>query len=542
MAKQIIFDAKAQQLLKRGIDKLARAVSITLGPKGLNVILDRGFGSPVITNDGVTIAKEIELPNKIENIGAEIIKQAAEKTNDVAGDGTTTAVVLAHSIITAGLKNVAAGANPLGLKKGIEKAKKVIIEELRKISQSVNKYEEVANVATISSQDKEIGEMIASIIEEVGKDGIITVEESKTLGLTKDIVKGMQFDRGYISPYMVTNPEKMEAVLEDPYIIITDQKISNIHDILPLLDKILQSGKKDILIIADDVTGEALATLILNKLRGVFNVVAVKAPGFGDRRKDLLEDIAILTGGRVISEELGLKLEKSELDDLGQARRVVVDKENTTIVEGAGSKEAIEKRIKQIRTELSKVESEFDKEKLEERLAKLSGGVAVIKVGAATEVEQKEKQHRVEDAVRATKAALEEGIVPGGGVALIRALKGLEGLQVENEDEKIGVDIMKKALEEPLKRIAENAGYDGAVVLEKVKNAELYEGFNALTGEIINMMEAGIVDPTKVTRSALENAASVSSMFLTTRVVVADLPEKKEHSHEESLPEEPEEY
>jgi len=541
MAKQILFDAKAQQLLKKGIDKLAKAVSITLGPKGLNVILDRGFGSPVITNDGVTIAKEIELQNKIENIGAEIIKQAAEKTNDVAGDGTTTAVVLAHSIITAGLKNVAAGANPLGLKRGIEKAKKVIIEELRKISQGVNKHEEIANVATISSQDKEIGEMIASIIDEVGKDGIITVEESKTLGLSKEIVKGMQFDRGYISPYMVTNPEKMEAVLEDPYIIITDQKISNIHDILPLLDKILQSGRKDILIIADDVTGEALATLILNKLRGVFNVVAVKAPGFGDRRKDLLEDIAILTGGRVISEELGLKLEKLELDDLGQARRVVVDKENTTIVEGAGSKENIEKRIKQIKNELSRVESEFDKEKLEERLAKLSGGVAVIKVGAATEVEQKEKQHRVEDAVRATKAALEEGIVPGGGVALIRALPALEKIETEDEDEKVGIEIMRRALEEPLKRIAENAGYDGAVILEKVKNAGTYEGFNALTGKIVNMMEAGIVDPTKVTRSALENAASVSAMFLTTRVVVADLPEKKEHSHDEHLPEE-EEY
>jgi len=541
MAKQILFDAKAQQLLKKGIDKLAKAVSITLGPKGLNVILDRGFGSPVITNDGVTIAKEIELPNKIENIGAEIIKQAAEKTNDVAGDGTTTAVVLAHSIITAGLKNVAAGANPLGLKRGIEKAKKVVIEELRKISQGVNKHEEIANVATISSQDKEIGEMIASIIDEVGKDGIITVEESKTLGLSKEIVKGMQFDRGYISPYMVTNPEKMEAVLEDPYIIITDQKISNIHDILPLLDKILQSGRKDILIIADDVTGEALATLILNKLRGVFNVVAVKAPGFGDRRKDLLEDIAILTGGRVISEELGLKLEKTELEDLGQARRVVVDKENTTIVEGAGSKEAIEKRIKQIKNELLKAESEFDKEKLEERLAKLSGGVAVIKVGAATEVEQKEKQHRVEDAVRATKAALEEGIVPGGGVALIRTLKALDKIETESEDEKVGIEIMKKALEEPFKRIAENAGYDGAVILEKVKNTETYQGFNALTGEIVNMMEAGIVDPTKVTRSALENAASVSAMFLTTRVVVADLPEKKEHSHDEHLPEE-EEY
>ena len=536
MAKQILFDEKARQSLKKGVDKLAKAVSITLGPKGSNVILDRGFGSPVVTNDGVTIAKEIELADKIENLGAEVIKEAAEKTNDVAGDGTTTAVVLAQAIISAGLKNVAAGANPLSLKKGIDKAKTAVIEELKNISQSVNNHEEVANVATISSQDPEIGEMIASIIDEVGKDGVITVEESKTVGLSKEIVKGLQFDRGYVSPYLVTNTEKMEAVLEDPYIIITDQKISNIHDLLPLLDKILQSGKKDLLIIADDITGEALATLILNKLRGVFNAVAVKAPGFGDRRKDLLEDIAVITGGKVISEELGLKLEKTELADLGQARRIVVNKDNTTIVEGAGTKEEVERRIKQIRNELSNTESEFDREKLEERLAKLSGGVAVIKVGAATEVEQKEKQHRVEDAVRATKAALEEGIVPGGGIALIRTLPVLEKIKTDNDDEKIGVEIVKKALEEPIRKIAENAGYDGSVILEEIKKRGTYEGFNALTGEYTDMAKAGIVDPTKVTRSALENAASVASMLLTTEVVVADLPEKKE-SKGEPLPE-----
>ncbi|HOK34991.1 MAG TPA: chaperonin GroEL [Candidatus Paceibacterota bacterium] len=536
MAKQILFDEKARQSLKKGVDKLAKAVSITLGPKGSNVILDRGFGSPVVTNDGVTIAKEIELADKIENLGAEVIKEAAEKTNDVAGDGTTTAVVLAQAIISAGLKNVAAGANPLSLKKGIDKAKTAVIEELKNISQSVNNHEEVANVATISSQDPEIGEMIASIIDEVGKDGVITVEESKTVGLSKEIVKGLQFDRGYVSPYLVTNTEKMEAVLEDPYIIITDQKISNIHDLLPLLDKILQSGKKDLLIIADDITGEALATLILNKLRGVFNAVAVKAPGFGDRRKDLLEDIAVITGGKVISEELGLKLEKTELADLGQARRIVVNKDNTTIVEGAGTKEEVERRIKQIRNELSNTESEFDREKLEERLAKLSGGVAVIKVGAATEVEQKEKQHRVEDAVRATKAALEEGIVPGGGIALIRTLPVLEKIKTDNDDEKIGVEIVKKALEEPIRKIAENAGYDGSVILEEIKKRGTYEGFNALTGEYTDMAKAGIVDPTKVTRSALENAASVASMLLTTEAVVADLPEKKE-SKGEPLPE-----
>jgi len=530
MAKNIIFDEKARQALKKGTDKLAQAVVVTLGPKGSNVILDRGFGSPLITNDGVTIAKEIELEDKVENLGAEILKEAAEKTNDVAGDGTTTAILLAWSIIGSGLKNVAAGANPLSVKRGIEKAVSKIVEELKKISQKVEGHEAVSDVATISSKDKEIGDLIANIIDEVGKDGVITVEEAKTLGLSKEVVKGLQFDRGYISAYMITDAEKMEARLEDPYILITDQKISNIHDVLPLLDKILQSGKKELLIIADDVTGEALATIVLNKLRGVFNVVTVKTPGFGDRRKELMEDIAIVTGAKVISEELGIKLEKAELNDLGQARKIVVAKDNTTIIEGAGSKEAIEKRIKQIKKELEINESDFDKEKLQERLAKLSEGVAVIKVGAPTEVEQKEKQHRVEDAVRAAKAALEEGIVPGGGIAFLKTEQALESLKVENDDEKIGVEIVKKSLEEPIRKIAENAGKDGAVILGEARKRGNNEGFNALTGEFVDMIKAGIVDPTKVTRSALENAASAAGMLLTTRAVVYELPEKKENN------------
>ena len=530
MAKQIIFDEKARQALKKGVDKLAQAVVITLGPKGSNVILDRGFGSPLITNDGVTIAKEIELEDKVENLGAEVLKEAAEKTNDVAGDGTTTAILLAWSIIGSGLKNVAAGANPLGIKKGIEKAVSKIVEELKKISQKVEGHEAVSDVATISSKDKEIGDLIANIIDEVGKDGVITVEEAKTLGLSKEVVKGLQFDRGYISAYMITDAEKMEARLEDPYILITDQKISNIHDVLPLLDKILQSGKKELLIIADDVTGEALATIVLNKLRGVFNVVTVKTPGFGDRRKELMEDIAVVTGGKVVSEELGLKLDKAELSDLGQARTIVVTKDNTTIIEGAGLKDDIEKRIKQIKKELEITESDFDKEKLQERLAKLSEGVAVIKVGAPTEVEQKEKQHRVEDAVRAAKAALEEGIVPGGGIAFLKTEESLNSLEVGDDDEKIGVEIVKKSLEEPIRKIAENAGKDGAVILGEARKRGNNEGFNALTGEFVDMIKAGIVDPTKVTRSALENAASAAGMLLTTRAVVYELPEKKENN------------
>jgi len=528
MAKQIIFDEKARQSLKKGVDKLARAVRITLGPRGSNVILDRGFGSPVITNDGVTIAKEIELKDKVENLGAAVLKQAAEKTNDEAGDGTTTAIVLAWSMIITGLKNVTAGASPLGLKRGMTKAVTTIKDELKKISQKLVSHEDIANVGSISAADKNIGNLIADVIDEVGKDGVITVEEAKTLGLSKEVVKGLQFDRGYISPYMATDTATMKAELNDPYIIITDKKISNIHEVLPLLDKILQSGKKDILLIADDVTSDALATLIVNKLRGVFNVVAVKAPGFGDRRKELLEDAAIVTGGKVISEELGLKLDKTELNDLGKARRVVVDKENTTIVDGEGDKEEINKRIKQIKTQISNTESSFDKEELEKRLAKLSGGIAVIKVGAATEVEQKERQHRVEDAVRATKAALEEGVVPGGGIALLRAAKALDKVQLEDEDQKVGLAIVKKALEEPIQRIAENAGRNGAVILEEAKKRKDNEGFDALRGDFKDMFAAGIIDPTKVTRSALENAASVAGMLLTTKVVVAELPEKAE--------------
>ena len=529
MAKNIIFDDKARQALKKGVDKLAQAVKITLGPKGSNVILDRGFGSPLITNDGVTIAKEIELEDKVENLGAEVLKQAAEKTNDIAGDGTTTAVVLAWSIITAGLKNVTAGADALSIKRGIDKAVKVVTKELKNISQKVDNHDEIANVGSISADDKEIGNMIANIFDEVGKNGVITVEESKTLGLSKEVVKGLQFNKGYISPYMITDSEKMESILEDPYVIITDKKITIIQEILPLLDKIVQSGKKDLLIIADDLSGEALATLILNKLRGTFNVVAVKTPGFGDNKKELMEDIAIITGSKIISEEVGLKLDKTELDDLGHARRIVINKDNTTIVEGGGDAENIKNRMKQIKNQLENTDSDFDKEKLEERLAKLSGGIAVIKVGAATEVEQKEKQHRVEDAVRATKAALEEGVVPGGGIALLRSSKVLDNIQTDNEDEKIGVDIVLRSLEEPIRQIAENAGRSGEVVLEEAKKRQDNEGFDVTKGEFIDMFKAGIVDPTKVTRSALENAASVASMLLTTKVVITDIPEKKDN-------------
>jgi chaperonin GroEL len=528
MAKKIIFDEGARESLKKGVDKLAKAVKITLGPRGSNVILDRGFGSPLITNDGVTIAKEIELEDKTENLGAEVLKQAAEKTNDIAGDGTTTAIVLAWSIITAGLKNVTAGTDALSIKRGIDKAVKAVIKELKNISQKVESHDEIANVGSISADDKEIGKMIADIFDEVGKDGVMTVEESKTLGLSKEIVKGLQFDKGYISSYMITDSEKMEAVLENPYIIITDKKITSIQEILPLLDKIVQSGKKDLLIIADDLSGEALATLILNKLRGTFNVVAVKTPGFGDKKKELMEDIAIVTGSKIISEEIGLKLDKTELEDLGSARRIVINKDNTTIVEGGGDAENIKNRTKQIKKQLENTDSDFDKEKLEERLAKLSGGIAVIKVGAATEVEQKEKQHRVEDAVRATKAALEEGVVPGGGIALLRSAKALESINLDDVDEKVGVDIILRALEEPIRQIAENAGRSGEVILEEAKKKKDNEGFDVTKGEFLDMFKAGIVDPTKVTRSALENAASVASMLLTTKAVVTDIPEAKE--------------
>jgi len=526
MAKQIKYSEEARKKLKIGVDKLADAVKITLGPKGRNVVLDKGFGSPTITNDGVTIAKEIELEDKIENLGAEIVKEVAEKTNDVAGDGTTTAVVLAQSIIAEGLKNVTAGANPLALKKGIEKGVGKIIESLRSVSKKITTKEEMAQVATISAEDRDLGNLIAEVMQEVGKDGVITVEESKAFGIQKEIVKGLQFDRGYVSPYMITDAERMEAVFEEPYILITDKKISSISEILPVLEKIAQAGRKELVIIADEVEGEALATLVVNKLRGIFNALAVKAPGFGDRRKEMFQDIAVVTGAEVISEEVGLKLENIELKQLGSARRVVATKENTTIVEGKGEKEKIDSRIKQIKKELETTESDFDKEKLQERLAKLVGGVAVIKVGAATEVEQKSKQHKTEDALAATRAAVEEGIVPGGGVALIRTIPELDELKLEG-DELTGLNILRRALEAPIRQIAQNAGIDGAVVVQKVKEGKEGFGFNAQTMEYQNLMQAGIVDPTKVVRSALQNASSAASMFLTTECVVSEKPEEK---------------
>lgn len=534
MAKQIIFNEKARKALKAGVDKLANAVKITLGPKGRNVVLDKGFGAPTITNDGVTIAKEIELEDKTENLGAEIIKEVATKTNDVAGDGTTTATLLAQIIISRGLKNVAAGSNPIAIKRGIDKAVKTIIESLKKLARPVDTKEEKAQVATISAKDPAIGNLIAEVMDEVGKDGVVTVEESQTFGLSKEIVEGMQFDRGYISPYMITNAERMEAIYENPYILITDKKISTISDILPLLEKLAHSGKKELVIIADEIEGEALTTLVINKLRGTFNTLAVKAPGFGDRRKEMLEDIATVTGGKVISEELGLKLDSVEINNLGEARKIISAKENTTIVGGKGRKPDMEKRLKQIKMELERTESDFDKEKLKERLAKLSGGVAIIKVGAATEVEQKEKQHRIEDAISATRAAVEEGIVPGGGVALIRAQSVLVNLlknMKENEidpDERVGVEIIMKAVEEPLRQIAQNAGIDGSIVVEEVRKSKGNVGYNAEKNHYEDLVKAGIVDPTKVTRSALENAASAAGMFLTTEVVVSELPEKKE--------------
>ena len=538
MAKQIKYSERARQKLKAGVDKLANAVKVTLGPKGRNVVLDKGFGAPTITNDGVTIAKEIELEDKIENLGAEIIKEISSKTNDIAGDGTTTACVLAQALVSEGLKNVTAGANPLALRRGIEKGCEAVVERLKKFSKKIVRKEEIAQVATISAEDEELGNLIAEVITEVGKDGVVTVEESKTFGLQKEIVKGLQFDRGYVSPYMVTNAERMEAVLEEPYILITDRKISSLQDILPLLEKVAKTGRKEILIIADEIEGDALATLVVNKLRGVLNALAVKAPGFGDRRKEMLEDIACVTGGQVISEEKGMKLENVELSMLGKARRVISTKENTIIVGGKGRKQDIEARIAQIKREIETTDSEFDKEKLQERLGKLSGGVAVIKVGAPTEVEQKARQHKAEDALAATKAAIEEGIVPGGGVALIRAMEGLEEVKAKG-DEKVGVEILRKALEEPLRMIAQNAGIEGSIVVEEVKKRKGGYGFNAQTLNYENLMESGIVDPTKVVRSALENAVSGASMLLTTECVVAEKPEKKEES---STPGPEEEY
>lgn len=527
MAKDIKFSEDARKSIKRGVDKLADSVKVTLGPKGRNVVLDKGFGSPTVTNDGVTIAKEIELEDKYENVGAALVQEVASKTNDVAGDGTTTATLLAQAMINEGMKNVTAGANPVGIRSGIEKGVEKVTEELKSISKTVSGEKEISQVATISAKDKKIGDLIAEVMDSVGKDGVITVEESKMFGIDKEIVEGMQFDKGYVSPYMITDSDRMEAVFEDPYILITDKKISAVNDIVPLLEKLSQAGKKDLVIIADEVEGEALATLVVNKLRGAFNTLAIKAPGFGDRKKEMLEDIAIVTGGQVISEEVGLKLENTEINMLGQARKVVAAKENTTIVDGKGKRSKIEERVDQIKKEIELNDSDFDKEKLQERLAKLSGGVAVIKVGAATETEQKEKQHRTEDALNATRAAIEEGIVPGGGVALVRAIAALDNVKAANSDEETGINILRRALEEPVRQIARNAGREGSVILAEVKKRKQREGYNADKDKYEDLVEAGIIDPTKVTRSAVQNAASIASMFLTTEAVVTDLPEEK---------------
>src|ERR1700694_1782051 len=520
MAKQLVYDADARSALKHGVDKVADAVRITIGPKGRNVVLDKKFGSPTITNDGVTIAKEIELEDPFENMGAQLVKEVASKTNDIAGDGTTTATVLAAAIINEGLRNVAAGANPMLLKQGIEKAVEAVVAEIKKQSVTISDRAKIAQVASISAADASIGEIVAEAMEKVGKDGVITVEESKGLETELELVEGMQFDKGYISAYMVTNPQRMEAVLEEPYILITDKKISSIQDLLPILEKVVQSGKT-LLIIAEDVEGEALATLIVNKLRATFTAVAVKAPGFGDRRKAMLQDIAILAGGQVISEEVGLKLDSAQLTSLGRARSVTITKDDTTIVEGHGSADDIKGRINQLKAEIEKSTSDWDKEKLQERLAKLSGGVAVIKVGAATETELKEKKHRMEDAVSATRAAVEEGIVPGGGAVLVHAQKSLDNLKLEG-DEATGANILRRALEEPLRQIATNAGAEGSVVVEKGKSLPKGQGYNAATGEYVDMVKAGIIDPTKVTRSAVQNAASIAGLLLTTEALVSD--------------------
>ena len=528
MAKQILYSEEARAKLKAGVDKLANAVKVTLGPKGRNAVLDEGFGSPTITNDGVTIAKKIELEDKIENIGAEIVKEVASKANDVVGDGTTTATVLAQAVIAEGLKNVTAGADPMALKRGLEKAKDKVVVFLKNMSRSVTTKEEMTQVATISAEDKELGTLIAEVMQEVGKDGVVTIEESQTFGIQKEIVKGLQFDRGYISPYMITNAERMEAALEDPYILVTDKKLSSLQDMLPALEAVAKTGKKELIIIADDVDGDALATIVVNKLRGIFSALAVKAPGFGDRKKEMLEDIATVTGAQVISEDLGLKLDKVELSQLGSARRVVVTKDNTIIVEGKGKKEAIDARINQIRGMVKTTTSDFDKEKLQERLAKLSGGVAVIKVGAATEVEQKARQHKTEDALSATKAAVEEGIVPGGGVALLRAAATLDESAVQDSEEKLGMRILKRALQEPIRQIAQNSGKDGAVVASEVAKGKDAFGYNAATDTFEDLVLAGVVDPTKVVRVALESAVSAAATLLTMEVVIADLPEKED--------------
>jgi len=526
MAKELLYSEQARRKLEKGVNTLADAVKVTLGPKGRNVVLERKYGSPTITNDGVTIAREIELEDPFENMGAQLVKEVATKTNDVAGDGTTTATVLAQAMIREGLKNVAAGANPMELKKGIDKAVEVAVDYIKGVAKPVETRNAIAQVAAISADDQEIGELIAEAMEKVGKDGVITVEESHTFGTELEVVEGLQFDRGFISHYFVTDTERMEAVLEEPFILITDRKISAIQDLLPVLERMIQTGKP-LLIIAEDIEGEALATLVLNKLRGTLNVAAVKAPGFGDRRKAMLEDIAVVTGGQVISEEMGLKLENTTIDQLGSARQVIIKKEDTTIVDGKGSQDAIKARINQIRVQIDETDSDYDREKLQERLAKLAGGVAVVKVGAATETELKEVKHRIEDALSATRAAVEEGIVPGGGVTLLNAVTALDNLNLSG-DVKTGADIVRRALTEPVRLIASNAGLEGAVVVEKTKTLKAGVGYNAVTGEYVDMMEAGIVDPAKVTRSALQNAASIAGMLLTTETLIADAPEPEE--------------
>ena len=530
-AKQLVFGEDARRRLKAGVDVVAMAVATTLGPKGRNVGLDRKFGSPTITHDGVTVAKEIELEDPFENMGAQLLKEAATKTNDIAGDGTTTSTVLAHAIVTEGLKTLAAGANPMLLKHGIEAASKAVAEAIKKQAIEITTKEDIANVASISAQDRTIGDLIAEVMDKVGKDGVITVEESKGLEFEKEYVEGMQFDRGYISAYFVTDADHMEANIVEPYILIYDKKISAAADIVPLLEKMVQVGKRDLVIICEDVDGEALATLVLNKLRGMLNVLAVKAPGFGDRRKAMLQDIATLTGAQVISEETGRKLETTAIADLGQTEKVTSDKDNTTIVGGKGDSKAIKGRIEQIRVEIDKTTSDYDREKLQERLAKLSGGVAIIRVGAATETELKEKKHRVEDALSATRAAVEEGIVPGGGVALINAIASLDNLKMSSDDEQIGVNIVRKSLEVPMRKIAENAGKDGSVIVDNVRQAQKRQkskeiGYDVLRDEIMNMVKGGVIDPAKVTRGALENAASIAAMILTTEALVTDVPEK----------------
>ena len=524
--KELKYEAEARKALEQGVDAVANAVKVTLGPKGRYVVLDKKFGAPTITNDGVTIAREIEVEDVFQNQGAQLVREVATATNDVAGDGTTTATVLAQAIVRQGLKNVAAGANPLALKRGIEHAVEDVVRNIEQQSVEISGKEQIARVATISAGDEEIGDVIADAIEKVGKDGVVNVEEGQTFGMDLEFTEGMQFDKGYISPYMVTDQDRMEAVLEDPYILIANQKIGSVRDLLPVLEQVIQSGKP-LLIIAEDVEGESLATLVVNKLRGTFTGLAVKAPGFGDRRKRMLEDIAILTGGEVITEEMGLKLENTQLSQLGRARRVVVAKDTTTIVDGAGDAEAIKGRINQIKTEIENTDSDFDREKLQERLAKLSGGVAVVKVGAATETEMKEKKHRVEDALQATRAALEEGIVPGGGVALLSAQDAIQAEGLSEADERTGAQIVRRALEEPLRQIAENSGLEGSVVVNDVRKSEKGHGLNAATGEIVDLVKEGIIDPAMVTRSALQNAASIAKNILTTEAIVAEVPEKE---------------